>query len=264
MIPPDVANALGLSPNEVKLYGALVVHGPSTVGELAASGQVHRRNAYDAITRLLEKGLCFQIFSTTDHRYSAVDPGKLTELLAERQKQLDLALPTLLRQYHAQPKHEEAFIFRGVEGQRNIWREILRVGEDVYNLGAKAQWFDPRLAPWRTAFLRDMTRQAMTLHLLFDHEVRTRFPDMVRQYPPRMKYRFRYLPKAYSTNSVVNIFGEYVVMFTGIELGAFREETTFFVIRSADLATSYRTWFRYLWSQSTPGPSRPGRPVSPR
>ena len=61
------AESLGLSPNEARIYEALVEHGESGVSEIALFGNIHRRNAYDAIHRLVEKGLCFPILSAGEN-----------------------------------------------------------------------------------------------------------------------------------------------------------------------------------------------------
>jgi hypothetical protein len=62
---------------------------------------------------------------------------------------------------------------------------------------------------------------------------------------------FRFLPKDYSTNSVINIFGDYVVTYTGTTVGKIYENTVIFVLHSKDLAESYRKWFHYMWGLSS-------------
>lgn len=57
-----ILEGLGLSPNEAKIYETLVLRGESSVSDIAVAAKIHRRNAYDAIERLIDKGLCFQFF----------------------------------------------------------------------------------------------------------------------------------------------------------------------------------------------------------
>lgn len=245
----EVLETLGLTPNEAKIYEFLVENGESGISQVAIGGKIYRRNAYDAIQRLQDKGLVFQIFSPSQNLYNAVDPDKLSELVAEKQKQLEQALPDLKKKYTQRKAPEEAYIYRGLEGQKNIWRDILRVGKDICNVGAKAQWFDPRLEPSRMAFFKEINRQNIKSHLIFDHEIKLHMPDFPKTYPAKILYRF--LPKEYSTNSVINIFGDYVVTYTGVSLGKMDENTVFFVLHSKNLAESYRKWFWYMWKMST-------------
>src|SRR3989338_6958665 len=91
--------SLGLSPNEAKIYETVVENGESSISEIATSAQIHRRNAYDAMQRLIYKGLAFQIFSSKENKYNAVDPDKLTELLKEKQDELQKILPDLKKKF---------------------------------------------------------------------------------------------------------------------------------------------------------------------
>lgn len=245
----EILQELGLSPNEAKIYEALVLKGESSVSEIAVSGAVHRRNAYDAISRLIEKGLCFEIFSSGENHYNAVDPDKLTELVGEKQQKLSSILPQLKKKFEKRTAPEEAYIYRGHEGQKNIWRDMVRLGQDNYVVGAKGGWFDPKLEASRIAFFKEANRKDMKFFQLFDHEIKVLDPDFPKKFPGNLKYRF--LPKEYSTNSLIQVFGDYFVTYSGLAIKRTREDIAFFVIRSKDLADSYRTWFWYMWKRSS-------------
>jgi len=244
----ETLQLLGLSPNEAKIYETLVDRGESSIGEIAVAAKVHRRNVYDSMQRLIEKGLSFEIFSSGENRYSAVDPGKLSELIAEKQEKLQSILPEMQKKFRQKSLKEEAYIYRGLEGQKNIFRDMLRVGEDSYFIGAKGGWFDPQIEAARQAFFKEANRKGIKFIQLFEHEIKIKMPDFPGQFSGKLRYRF--LPKDYSTNSAIHIFGDYVVTYTGLVLGKVNDEIVFFVIRSKDLAESYRTWFRYMWEQS--------------
>ncbi|MEK9180766.1 MAG: helix-turn-helix domain-containing protein [Patescibacteria group bacterium] len=240
---------IGLTPNEIKIYECLIENGELSVSDISVKAQIHRRNAYDAISRLLDKGLCFQVVSKNENLYNAVDPAKIAEMLGEQQKRILEILPILKKKYKNHLSAEEALVYRGYEGQKNIWRDMLQVGADVYSIGAKAQWFDERLRPARDKFFKEANRKKIKHYLLFDYEVKTKLPNFAKNYPGK-SYQFRYLPKEYSTNSIANIFGDYLITYTGIALGKMRDNTAFFVLHSKDLAESYRKWFWCLWKQS--------------
>ena len=245
----ETLQSLGLSPNEAKIYETLVGSGESTIGDISVAAKVHRRNVYDSIQRLIEKGLCFEVFSSAGNLYSGVDPGKLSELIADKQQKLELILPDLQKKFHKETPKEEAYIYRGLEGQINIWRDIVRVGQDSYFIGAKGGWFDAQLEKGaRDAFFREANRKKIKFIQLFDHEVKEQMPDFPHYFPGELKYRF--LPKKYSTTSGVGMFGDYVVTHTGLSIGRMSESIVFFIIHSKDLAESYRKWFWYMWEQS--------------
>ncbi len=240
---------LGLSPNEAKIYETLVEKGESSVSDISVAAGVHRRNAYDALERLIDKGLCFQIFSTTENRFNAVHPDKLTEIIAEKEQKLGEALPILKKKFGERLAPEEAYIYRGLEGQKNIWRDLIRVGADNYVVGAKGGWFEPKLEANRIAFFKEANRKKIKFFQLFDYEIKVIDPDFPKNFPGNLQYRF--LPKEYSTNSLIQVFGDYFVTYSGLEIKKLSEKTVFFIIKSKDLAESYRTWFWYMWKQSS-------------
>jgi len=246
----NILEDLGLSPNEAKIYETLVEKGESSVSLISVSAKIHRRNTYDAIERLINKGLCFEIFSSKENLYNAVDPGKLMELVDEKRRSVESILPDLNKKFHRRATTEEAFIYRGLEGQKNIWRDVIRVGKDSYFIGAKVAWFDPRIKSAREAFFKEANRKKIKFIQLFDYDAIKKVPNFPKHFPGKLEYRI--LPKQYSTQSGIHIFGDYVITYTGIkEIGKMPDDPFIFVLKSADLADSYRTWFRYMWEQSS-------------
>ena len=245
----EILESLGFSPNEAKIYESLLENGESSISEIAVASGTHRRNVYDAIQRLINKGLCFQIFSANENTYNAVDPNKLVELLVEKHDKLFSILPSLKKKFATRATTEEAYIYKGLEGQKNIFRDVLRVEQDSYFIGAKGGWYDSRLDSARTAFFEEANKKKIRFIQLFDYEVKSQMKDFPKYFEGKLEHRF--LPKEYSTNSAIHIFGDYVITYTGLTIGKVGENTVFFVIHSRDLAESYRTWFWYMWGQSS-------------
>ena len=244
----ELLSELGLSPNEGKIYETLLDRGELSVGDIALHANIHRRNAYDALHRLLEKGLCFEVHTAQENIYAPVDPGKLREILAEKQKKLDALMPSLEKKYGSKAAEEEVFIYKGNEGLKNLWRDIVRVGEDWYTLGAKGGWFDPKVTSARDAFFREAKRKKLKTYFLLDQELLRKMPNFIKDYPVETDYRV--LPKEYDTSSLVHIYGDYVVMYTNPVVLEMADDITFFVVHSKTIAESYRQWFHYMWSKS--------------
>lgn len=235
---------LGLSPNEAKIYHSLLTYGTLGVSTISLRAKVHRRNAYDALKRLHDKGLVFEVYGKGEILYSAVEPAKLMELVHERQQRLEHALPALQALFTGHKAPEQAYIYKGVEGVKNYLREALQAGQDLYVLGAEGAWFDPRVASYAKAFLAGAEKKGMKLHLLFDDDARGQ---------PFMEHfkghAFKFLPHMYDTNATLDVFGDYVVTYTGTSPGTLHDDVTIFVLYSPLLAESYRTWWRCLWDQ---------------
>ncbi|MBX4191729.1 MAG: hypothetical protein KW804_02945 [Candidatus Doudnabacteria bacterium] len=143
----ETLEELGLSPNEAKIYEGLIRYGQASVPDISAKIGVHKRNIYDTVPRLLQKGLIYQI-AGKESLYAAVAPDKLNDLVWEKEAKLKSILPGLTQQYKKTTSHEAVYIYKGIEGFKNYLRDILDIGEDVYFVGAKGGWFDKELQPF--------------------------------------------------------------------------------------------------------------------
>lgn len=246
----ELFQEIGLSQNEARIYETLLSAGELSVPDISLKTGIHRRNAYDTIERLVNKGLLFPILSSRDNKYNAVDPGKILEILREKEQKVQAIMPELERIHQSRPAPEEAYIYRGLEGQKNVWRDMLRIQETVYAIGAKAAWFDPRLETATKSFFNEANRKDITFIELFDHEAATTVPNFPKHFPGKLEYRM--LPKEYSTSSLINIFGDYVVTYAGSSILHLNDNVVFFVLKSHELAESYRKWFWALWKIAKP------------
>ncbi|OIP80532.1 hypothetical protein COW94_01845 [Candidatus Peregrinibacteria bacterium CG22_combo_CG10-13_8_21_14_all_44_10] len=234
---------LGLSPNEAKIYERLLIEGDTTVGRLALGTNIHRRNIYDAMQRLVSKGLVFQIFGHGDNVYKPVEPAKLMELLDEKRGHLQAILPRLEVLHRHHPQREAVYMYKGIEGFKNYLRDILNSKEDAYFIGAKGAWFDPRLKNFLDSFLKQAKTKGIRYHHLFDYEVK----NQANHVPKAAGKPYKFLPKKYSTPSMVDIFGDRVVSFTGAGICEIDEDISIFVTVSRPMAESYKTWFQFMW-----------------
>src|SRR3989339_882329 len=75
---------LGLSKNEAELYEALLELGEASVSKLNQKTNINRRNIYDVLNRMSEKGLVYTAIKSGENRFRPVDPRKLKELIEEK------------------------------------------------------------------------------------------------------------------------------------------------------------------------------------
>lgn len=240
----DIFEQIGLSPNEAKIYETLLSTGETSVSTISIKAKIHRRNVYDALNRLLEKGLVFQIFQKGENIYCAVHPNKLLEVLKEKEQKLTHILPELNTLYESEPTQEAAYIYKGLEGYKNYMRDMARIGEETYFLGAKGLWFTPTISQkFLDDFKKEMKRKKVKYYTLYDHRVTEKLPQALKN----VGGEYKVLPKKYSTSAVCDIFGDYVVTFTSVDVGNVGEDVTIFVMINKELADSYKTWFKMLW-----------------
>ncbi|MBI4262644.1 TrmB family transcriptional regulator [Candidatus Uhrbacteria bacterium] len=239
----EIFERLGLSPNEAKIYETMLSTGETSVVEISTKANIHRRNVYDSLNRLVEKGLVSPIFQKGENRYQAVHPDKLLEIVKSEERQLMAVLPQLRKIFASEPSTESAYIYKGIEGYKNYRRDLLRVADEAFFLGAKGLWRSPQIdQSFRDAYVKKFEK-TIPHKVLFDPRVATLLPEALED----TKGHYRMLPKGYETPGVVDIFSDYVVTFVSVGIGNVGEQVTIFVMRNKELAESYKTWFRFIW-----------------
>ena len=239
----ETLQLIGLSLNESKVYEALLHLGEANVNSISLKSRIHRRNVYDSLNKLVEKGLASEAFVKGEKSFKAADPSRLLYLLKEKESAISRTLPAMEKIFRAVEPESSAFVFRGIEGFKNYLQLILSERQTVYFIGAKAFWLDPRLRNYLPHFERERNKIGIKFMHLFDHEVKDQSPEILKL----VGRPFRFLPPQYSSSTAIDIFGDYVVTFVGVQPGNLSEEPLQFVLKSKLLAEGYRTFFRFIW-----------------
>lgn len=241
-------NKIGLTKSEAQIYLAIIELGKTNISSIAKATSINRRNIYDSISTLLDKGLIFQIVGEKEGVYAGVEPEKLIELIQSKEIALDKIMPELDNIYQTERVKEEAVVYKGVDGFKSYLQDILNEGQDVYCLGAKGGWSYEGLGDFADWFEAERIRKKIKVFNLFDQSMKEKITTQKPMY--NMLSEQRFLQKEYSTNSAVDVFGDQVVTFTGLAPEKFDDDVTLFVMLSKDLAESWRTWFKFLWDNS--------------
>ena len=239
----NILREAGLSTNEAKVYETLLSLKEASIEDLAAKSKVHRRNVYDCIAKLMDKGLISEAFISGKKYYRAVSPLRLLDIIHEKETKVNSVLPELEKRFRKEEAEERAYIYKGTEGFKNYLQDILEVGEDVRFIGAKAFWLDPRLQHYLPKFNQQRKRKGIKFMHLFDYEVREKKPEILKV----VGKPYKFMPKKYSSETAVDIFGDYVVTFDGVAPGHLHEEPIQFVMVSKRIADGYRKFFQFIW-----------------
>ncbi len=237
--------SLGLAKNEAQIYEALLEHGELGVSEISKRSNIHRRNVYDCLNRLLEKGFVSVIVAQKENHYKAVNPQKLTEVIEEKRTILDKIMPDLEKLWVSKPHHEEVFILKGAEGYKNYMREILKTGEDLYTIGGGGLWGDAKIKIFFNNFLKELAKKGIKTHILYDAYVKQEKKEVL----DLIVGEYKFLDAKYSTGSTIDIFGDYVVTLTkgtNTEI----DDSTITVIKNRKIAEAFRIWFKLMWDSS--------------
>src|SRR3989338_10355313 len=98
---------LGLTHNEARTYTALLEIGETTTGAIVKKTGLHRVLIYDALERLIKKGLASFVIKENRKYFQATDPNRLLDFLKEKEEIAKSLLPELsLKREQAKTKQQ--------------------------------------------------------------------------------------------------------------------------------------------------------------
>ncbi len=127
----ELLEQFGLTVLETKIYLALLNSGAMSAGEISEKTAIHRRNVYDALERLIQKGLAAYIKENNSKVFSITNPENLQVKLKQQQAELETLMPELSSKFHAITEKKETLFFRGKAGLRQIFEDQIREGEEI-------------------------------------------------------------------------------------------------------------------------------------
>ena len=231
----NILQELGLSVTEAKVYLALLELGSGLAGEITKKSEINRTNVYDALERLIEKGLVTYVISANRKVFESVDPKRLQEILEEKQQKLNSVMNELQSKYNSSKSKEEATIFKGKKGIKSIFEDILKEKKDLFVYGAES-----RFADMFPAYQKHWNKRRVKLKI----SVKMIYNEKVRQRKIKEKLKLldmKFLPKSYEFPSTIMIYGDNVVIIVWTEL------PFGFMIKSKETVKSNMNFFDILW-----------------
>lgn len=238
----EILAQLGLTPNEIKIYETLIEYKECSIWEISTRAGIHRRNVYDAIQRLIDKGLAFQVLPKAKLTYAPVHPSKLRELLDEKTADLEELLPKLIKNFEKINNPFGVYIFKGVGGLKNYINLILKTKKDLYTIGGKGTWFDPRIASFAKRADKKYKALKIKAKVIYDAEFKEEVEAL-----KIVGGEYKFLPSKYSSNFQVDIFGNYVAIYSGVNIRSLQRDITIFILKDKTLSEDYMKWFEFMW-----------------
>ena len=240
-----ILQEIGLANSEIIVYTTLLKTGSIKVGGLMREVSLHRSRVYEAINRLIEKGLVSYVIKENIKYFEASNPERLLsyieeqkEKLNEKEKSIKEIIPELKKQISSLMPNAEAHVFAGKEGFKTIRKDVLKQKQILYLIGAVGKE-DKELQYFFPNFDKLRVKSKIKMKVLYDSEARGK---------PITKLELmetKFLPKEYSSPAVINIYADRVVnvLWKG-------NNPLCFMIINKDIADSYRKWFELLWKYS--------------
>ncbi len=238
----DILERIGLTQNEAKIYMALLDLDKANIWNISMHADIHRRNVYDAIQRLLDKGLAYQVLPAKTLTYAPVHPEKLREFIVEKEKELEDLLPSLAKSFVRISSPQSIYIYKGVGGLKNFINLIIKEGKDIYGMGSKGTWFESRISSFAKRAEKRYKKAKIKSSLIYDFEMK-QHEEAIK----KIGGKYKFLGKKYSGESSVDIFGDYVAVYSGVSIKNLEKDINIFIMRDKTLARDFMRWWTFMW-----------------
>lgn len=230
---------LGFSPSEIKVYLNLYETGASYANRISAETNINRTNVYEALDRLLAKGIISFIVKNKIKWFQANDPKSILSLIKQKEEQLEQLRSQLLNEFKdikpiQEPKQLEATIFIGKKGLRILFEEILETNKPIALIASEFQFkaiFGPYFELWHKQRIKKRIKQ------------RTIFPIKLK---PILKKRdlleYKFIDDKFTNPTTTIIYGDNCLFIQ------WSKEPITIKIQNKEIAKSHLNYFNMLWN----------------
>src|SRR3989338_7604597 len=237
----EILRKIGLSNGEIKVYNALLDLGASSLNKIHEKTGIERRNIYDILNKLIERGLIGYVIENKRKVYSISNPNRILGYIEERKNDFDKIkeeinseMPAIFEKFNSKKSKINAQIYRGNNGVKAIYEDILNY-KVHYFIGGGRYVMKNLPNYWNNFNLRRI-KSKIKFYNLIRYELKKEIKPLKHEY-------VKALPMEFSANpNVIFIWGDKVANVL------FEDEFFAFVIESRQIAENYKKYHRYLWN----------------
>lgn len=233
----------GLSENEIKIYIALLKAGESSVQTTAKNAELPRTTSYHILTALQQKGLVSFVIKEHIKYFQAISPNILKEMLNQKKKYIEEALPELNAMISTLKQKPEVEIFEGTKGIKSILldvleekNEIIHYG-DIISLTKSLEYVFPQ-------YINERVKRKIPIRVIGKRE--KEHAELIKTASKEYR-KFRFLPKDFIFKTSIFIYKDKVAI-----LNLQQEPYYGIVIINKDYNDTQKQVFELMWKIAKP------------
>lgn len=238
---------LGLSEGQINVYKSVLELGTANLNSIHEKTGIERRNIYDILNKLIEKGLIAYITQKGKRTYQCTHPNKIKEEIEKKENalaELKNTIPQITDLFNVSKPDVRAEVYRGNEAMKSLLNEALEYKE-TYWIGGNSGVEKTNLKIWFHHWMNKRVEKKRIMYDLVD------FGTHLEGLKPEdsLKHKKNYytrcsLPPNLSSPMVILIFGNKVAQIL------WSNQSFAFVIESEEIKNSFMKYFNYFWEES--------------
>ncbi|MAG75339.1 MAG: hypothetical protein CL811_01155 [Colwelliaceae bacterium] len=241
----DNLKELGLTDGEIRVYTAVLNLGISGLNKIQEKTGIERRNIYDILNKLIEKGLVSYTLEKRKRTYQLTHPNKLIEeikLKKEKLNELEIQLPKITDYFESKKPDVRAEVYRGNESIKTLLEESLNYKEQFW-IGGNKGVEETDLKNWFNHWMNKRAKMKIVMHDLadFGKSLEGLEPNKKQEHKKKY-YLYKQLPRNFNSPLVIFIFGNKVAQIL------WGKQSFAFVLESEEIKESFMKYFNYFWN----------------
>ena len=230
---------LNLTTLETKIYELLVVRGPTPAGEVARRIGSHRRNVYDAIDRMVNKGFLAYIKQNNLKYFQIQNPKKILEQLKQKQSDWEKIIPEIEENMKQWEDKKETLFFRGEAGIKQLFLEMAESKDEIL---IESTSKDPEtiIKYFFSKYEKLKQENKIKSKMIFDKNTPKPVKDKIKELK---NTKIKYVENFNSTVVSQYIFANNVATVLWLD-----EEPSVIVVRGSENSNFHRTKFNLVWN----------------
>ncbi|OGY74541.1 MAG: hypothetical protein A2445_02525 [Candidatus Jacksonbacteria bacterium RIFOXYC2_FULL_44_29] len=233
----------GLTPNQTKVYLALLELGEARVQDIAKRAQVLRTTTYEVLEQLKQIGIISQYNRQNIRIYFAEPPSSLEQILETKKKAIQKILPQLESVYNISDFKPKIRYYEGVKGYKIVYEDTLTCQEKHLRAILSMQdMFEKMGEQYMENYIKKRATTGINLNVIRigPHEVKPIWPES------REELRaVRFAPENFVFPLTMYIYDNKV------SLMSTKRENFSLIIESKEFMQTQKALFEILWQVST-------------
>ncbi len=239
---------IGLTKGQIEVYSAVLELGISTINKIHEKTGIERRNIYDILNKLIEKGFISYTTEKGKRTYQCTHPNKILEEVKRKEaalKELEREVPKIKDLFSLSKPEIRAEVYRGNEAIKSLLDEILEYKESFWLGGNSFEEYKAvpqNLQIWFEHWMKKRVEKKHLMHDLVDYGtwLKGLEPGKIQKHKKEF-YKYCHLPKDLKSPMVVIIFGNKVAQIL------WGKQSFAFVLESEKIKESFMKYFKHFW-----------------
>ena len=229
---------LGFSPSEIKIYIYLFKTGSSYANKISSETKTNRTNVYEALDRLVAKGVVSFITKNKVKWFEAKNPDSVLTLIKEKEEELKVTKDNLLKDINSlkispDKKSLEANVFVGRKGLRMLFEEILEAKKSISFIASQWQfkeYFGPYYDLWHKQRAKKGIKQRTIFPMSFKEKINK-----------KELLELKFVDNKFTSPTSTVIYGDNCLLIQ------WSKEPIAIKINNKEIAKSHLNYFNMLW-----------------